>query len=116
MKGEKSDDRTWPQRGHHLITVGRRPADKWVDVDVNMHSNRVPQQIGDPFRVDVTHIQQSEGARDARTLGYYYWTTSSSFYIMVINILWKQLCKQLYHNQINYWKNSTKVRRHEGAF
>ena len=79
-----------------------------MDVDVNMHSNRVPQQIGDPFRVDVTHIQQSEGTRDARTLGYYYWTTSSSFYIMVINILWKQLCKQLYHYQNNSEKTQQK--------
>ena len=35
-----------------------------------MHSNGVPQLLGDPVRVDVTQTQQSEGARDARTLGY----------------------------------------------
>ena len=36
-----------------------------------MHSDGVPQPMGDPVRVDVTQLQQSEGARYARTLGYY---------------------------------------------
>ena len=36
-----------------------------------MHSHGVPQQQGDPVRVDVSQSQQSEGARYARTLGYY---------------------------------------------
>ena len=39
-------------------------------MDVGMHSNGVPQQLGDPFRVDIPLPQQSEGARHARTLDY----------------------------------------------
>ena len=36
-------------------------------MDVGLHSCGVPQQLGDPFRVNITQPDESEGARFART-------------------------------------------------